>query len=261
MLSANRIRLSACCPLSTDVCHLSFHLRHQPLFTRYGGLAALRSLPPDSPSLIPAPVPTDLKYLDAALPGFIEARKIIKKNGDSLAPLGFKGEKFEFYRFAHRYRMALRFRSVELEGFGSETRKGYSGLTRIFLAWSVFERYIGLARIRHPYREFFEGVKQSEVTSLGETIKRRDPDRKLYKFLRAFLIEEKHKNALDRFQEGNVWKVIYYASALRHAYVHCHLTAFAQGIAAEDVAMICNESSVRILHWIKADFARRLENA
>jgi len=204
---------------------------------------------------------SDLQYLDEALPGFVAARKIIKKNGESLAPLGFKGEKFEFYRFAHRYRMALRFRNVELEGFGAETRKGYSGLTRIFLAWSVFERYIGLARIHHPYHEFFAHVPKNEVAMLGQTIKRRDADRKLYRFLRAFLLEEKHKNALDRFQEGNVWKVIYYASALRHAYVHCHLTAFAQGIAAEDVAMICNESSARILHWIKADFARRLELA
>ena len=49
-----------------------------------------------------------------------------------------------------------------------------------------------------------------------------------------------------------------YASALRHMYVHGHLTASPQGVPAENIAMICNEISRSLLHWIKCDFERRL---
>ena len=204
---------------------------------------------------------TDLKYLDAALPGFLEARKIIKTNGNAVVMFDFKGDKFEFYRFANRYRMALRFRGMKLEGFGAETEKGYSALTRIFLSYSVFERYTGLAGIWQPYKPFFKNVPPHELSNLAKLIHRNDPERKLFNFLRQLLKEELHKDSLDRFQAGDTWKVIYYASALRHMYVHGHLTAFAQGVPAGNIAMICNEISRSLLHWIRCDFSRRLELA
>ena len=219
------------------------------------------SLLPAPCSPIPTRVELDYKYLDAALPGFIKARAIIKRNKDSVAPFEFNGDKFEFYRFVNRYRMALRFRGVKLEGFGAETEKGYSALTRIFLSYSVFERYAGLAGIWQPYRPFFNNVSPRELKALAELIKRNDPQRKLFDFLRQLLKEDLHKQSLDRFQEGNVWQTIYYASALRHLYVHGHLTAFTQGVPAENIAMICNEISRSLLHWIKCDFERRVSLA
>lgn len=41
--------------------------------------------------------------------------------------------------------------SISLEGFGEETERGYSALTRTFFAWSVFERYTDLCEIHCPY--------------------------------------------------------------------------------------------------------------
>ena len=204
---------------------------------------------------------TNLKHLEEALPGFLEARAMIKKKGDSIEMLGFIGDKFEFYRFVNRYRLALRFDGVKLQGFGSETQKGYSALTRIFLAYSAFERYAELGGIFHPFRKFFNHVPRREMSALAETIKRHDPERKLFDFLRRLLVEEKHRTSLDRFQAGDVWQVVYYASALRHMYVHGHLTAFAQGCSSEQVSMICNEIARRLLYWIKTDFDRRLSLA
>ena len=201
---------------------------------------------------------TNLKHLEEALPGFLEARAMIKKKGDSIEMLGFIGDKFEFYRFVNRYRMALRFKGVKLEGFGAETEKGYSALTRIFLTYSVFERYTALAGIWQPYKPFFRNVPARELSGLADIIKRNDPDRKLFNFLRQLLKEDLHKQSLDRFQAGETWQTIYYASALRHMYVHGHLTAFTQGVPAEQMAMICNEISRSLLHWIKCDFDRRL---
>lgn len=186
---------------------------------------------------------------------------MIKEKGDSIQMLGFEGEKFEFYRFVNRYRMAVRFKGVKLDGFGPETEKGYSALTRIFLSYSVFERYTALAGIWQPYKPFFKYVPPRELSGLGEIIKRNDPKRKLFDFLRQLLKEDLHKQSLERFQAGEIWQTIYYASALRHMYVHGHLTASPQGVPPENIAMICNEVSRSLLHWIKCDFARRLSLA
>ncbi len=220
-----------------------------------------RSLLPAPRSPIPTRVELDYKYLDAALPGFVKARGIIKKNKDSVAMFEFRGDKFEFYRFVNRYRMALRFKGVKLEGFGAETEKGYSGLTRIFLCWSVFERYAELAGIWPPYRDFFHHVPRHELSALTKIILRNDPQKKLFDFLRQKLKDDLHKQSLDRFGKGDSWAVIYYASALRHIYVHGHLTASPQGCSPENIAMICNEVSRSLLHWISGDFDRRLSLA
>ena len=220
-----------------------------------------RSLLPAPRSPIPTRVELDYKYLDAALPGFVKARGIIKKNKDSVAMFEFRGDKFDFYRFVNRYRMALRFKGVKLDGFGPETEKGYSALTRIFLVYSVFERYTALAGIWQPYKPFFRNVPARELSALADIIKRNDPERRLFNFLRQLLKEDLHKESLDRFQAGETWQTIYYASALRHMYVHGHLTAFTQGVPAEHMAMICNEISRSLLHWISGDFDRRLSVA
>ena len=211
---------------------------------------------PRSP--IPTLVDQDYTYLDKALPGFIKARGIIKRHKDSVGMFEFNGDKFEFYRFVNRYRMAVCFKGVKLEGFSAETEKGYSALTRIFLTYSVFERYTALAGIWQPYKPFFRNVAPRELTALADIIKRNDPRRKLFDFLRQLLKEDLHKQSLDRFQAGETWQTIYYASALRHMYVHGHLTASPQGVPADNIAMICNEVSRSLLHWIKTDFDRRL---
>ncbi len=207
---------------------------------------------------MPTPTEVDYKYLDAALPGFIKARAIIKRNKDSVAMFEFNGDKFDFYRFVNRYRMALRFKGVKLDGFGDMTEKGYSALTRIFLCYSVFERYTELIGVWHPFKPFFRDVPRSELSNLTKLILRNDPGKKLFDFLRRNLKDDLHKKSLDRFGSGESWAVIYYASALRHIYVHGHLTAYPQGCPAEQVAMICNEVSRSLLHWIKCDFDRRL---
>ena len=59
----------------------------------------------------------DHSHLDAVLPGFSEAREIITGANNSVFPLGYKGSKFDFYRFANRYRMVVRFQGISLEGF------------------------------------------------------------------------------------------------------------------------------------------------
>ena len=70
------------------------------------------------------------QYLDEVLPGFSDAQLLIKASGDSIKPFGFLGDKYEFYRFANRYRMTVRFTAIQLDGFGEDTERGYSALRK-----------------------------------------------------------------------------------------------------------------------------------
>ena len=40
-------------------------------------------------------------YLEKALPGFTQARLIVKAAGDNVRPLGFKGSKFDSVSYTH----------------------------------------------------------------------------------------------------------------------------------------------------------------
>lgn len=70
----------------------------------------------------------EYEYLEQALPGFSQARLIVKGAGDSIRPLGFKGSKFDFYRFANRFRLATSFQGMNLGGDAPTTAYGGGNL-------------------------------------------------------------------------------------------------------------------------------------
>ena len=203
---------------------------------------------------------SEFDYLESALPGFSEARGIIKAAGDSIFPLQYKGSKFDFYRFANRYRMAVRFRGISLEDFGDETEAGYSALTRVFFAWSVFERYSELAGDPPPYRQLLSLVPRIKLAELADHIERHDPQRRLFDFLYEQSLEQ-NRGFLDRFRHGDRRGVVFYAAAIRHIYVHGHLTAHPNKCEAGNVQSICDALSEFILTLIRDDFTRRLKVA
>ena len=203
---------------------------------------------------------SDFDYLESVLPGFTEARTIIKEAGDSIMPLCYKGTKFDFYRFANRYRMAARFQSIELEGFTDETTAGYSALTRVFLTWSVFERYAHLADAPPPYGNLLSLVPRMDLAKLADEIERHDADHRLFDFLHEQSLEQ-NRHFLDRYRGGDRRGVVFYAAAIRHIYVHGHLTAHPNRCNADDVVVICNALSDFIIELIRTDFGRRLQVA
>ena len=156
---------------------------------------------------------SEYDYLDQVLPGFCEARALIKDNGDSLKTFGFLGDKFEFYRFANRYRMTTRFRAIELDGFGEATEAGYSALTRTFFAWSVFERYTDLCGIHCPYGPFFTYIPKIEMSKLAQVIDRADPEYRLFDHL-CSQSPPQNQDQLDRFRSGDRRAVVFYAAAI-----------------------------------------------
>ena len=196
-------------------------------------------------------------HLDAVLPGFSEAREIIKEAEDSLFPLGYKGSKFDFYRFANRYRMVVRFQGISLEGFKEETEAGYAALTRVFLCWSVFERYSELTGDPSPYKQLLSLVPKISFAELADHIERHDPEKLLFDFLHEQSLEQ-NRHFLDRYRNGDRRGVIFYAAAIRHIYVHGHLTAHPNRCDAANVQSICHRLSDFILTLIRDDFTRRL---
>lgn len=200
---------------------------------------------------------SDYDYLESVLPGFAEARDVIKAAGDSVLPLHYRGTKFDFYRFANRYRMAVRFRGLALDGFEPETEGGYSALTRVFLAWSVFERYADLADDPPPYGRLLSLVPRIELAKLADHIERHDPEHRLFSFLHEQSLDQ-NRHFLDRYRGGDRRGVVFYAAAIRHIYVHGHLTAHPNKCSAENLTSICDALVEFIFGLIRDDFGRRL---
>lgn len=200
------------------------------------------------------------QHLEDALPGFSRARTLLKSAGDSLKPLDMQGSKFDFYRFANRYRLAVRFQGVVIDGFEPETVGGYGALVRLFVVWSVFERYCDLTGERTPYGRILSRAGREKLEALALTFIRHDPDHKLFDFLLAQSLERNLAD-LNRFATGNTRGVVAVAAALRHIFAHGHLTAHPNGANAADLQAICESFSHFFLDLMRVDFLRRVNFA
>ena len=201
-------------------------------------------------------------YLEQALPGFSKARLIVKAAGDSVRPLGFKGSKFDFYRFANRFRLATSFRGMDLEGFAPETAGGYGALTRVFFTWSAFEGYTELADDQAlPYRTLLAHHPRHHIRNLANLCREQDPENKLGEFLREHAQSAPQVIFLTKFQEGMDLAVLTHAACIRHIFAHGRLTAHPNGLQAENMISICDALSGFISNFIRSDFERRLKLA
>lgn len=201
-------------------------------------------------------------YLELALPGFTRAREIVKAAGDSTRPLGFKGSKFDFYRFANRFRLAISFRGMDLEGFSPETADGYGALTRVFFSWSAFEGYTELADDpAPPYRTLFAHHPRHHIRDLAKLCREQDPENKLGEFLKEHAQSAPQVIFLKKFREGNDLAVLTHAACIRHIFAHGRLTAHPNGLPADNMTAICNALSGFITDFIRSDFSRRIQLA
>jgi hypothetical protein len=201
-------------------------------------------------------------YLEKALPGFSKARLIVKAAGDSVRPLGFKGSKFDFYRFANRFRLATSFRGMDLEGFAPETAEGYGALTRVFFSWSAFEGYSDLAGDpAPPYKTLLAHHPRHHIRDLAKLCREQDPQNRLGEFLREHAQSAPQVIFLTKFQEGMDLAVLTHAACIRHIFAHGRLTAHPNGLSAENMTSICDALSNFIADFIRSDFDRRVKLA
>jgi len=200
-------------------------------------------------------------YLEKALPGFSKARLIVKVAEDSIQPLGFKGSKFDFYRFANRFRLATAFRGLTLEGFSEETSSGYDALTRVFFTWSAFEGYAELADDIPPYRALFAHHPRHHIRQLAQKCRDLDPDGLLGDFLVDHSQSEYQAVFLERFRDGNDFAVLTHAACIRHIFAHGRLSAHPNGLSAQNIILICNALADFLVDFIRRDFDRRTQLA
>jgi hypothetical protein len=200
----------------------------------------------------------DYAHLDAALPGFSRARLLIKTQGDKVGALGFGGTKFDFYRFANRLRLAASFEGIALGGFTEDTTAGYSALTRVFFAWSAFERYAELANDRPPFRALFAHYPHRHIHELARTCRALDPDERLADFLVTQSLLPVHETHLERFREGHDFSVLTLAACIRHVFAHGILTAHPNGLPSANLATLGHSLADFLIEFIRSDFNRRL---
>jgi len=196
------------------------------------------------------------------LPGFTRARENVKAAGGSIRPIGFKGSKFDFYRFANRFRLAISFQGMNLEGFTEETTTGYSSLTRVFFTWSAFEGYTELADDQAPpYRTLFVHHPRHHIRNLAKLCREQDPQNLLGAFLEEHAKRAPQVIFLKKFREGNDFAVLTHAACIRHIFAHGRLTAHPKGLPAENMTAICDALSGFLADFIRSDFNRRVKLA
>ncbi len=200
-------------------------------------------------------------YLEEALPGFHRGRALVKAAGDSLAPLGFVGTKFDFYRFANRLRLAACFGGMHLKGFADDTAAGYDSLTQVFFTWSAFERYAEMAGDRPPFRELFKHTGKSRFIELSTACRAHDPEGKLTEFLIQQSLLPVHEMWLGRYRDGDPYAVLTLAACIRHIFAHGHLTANPYRLSAANLMVICCALHDFLLTFIRADYLRRVQLA
>jgi len=205
---------------------------------------------------------TEYDYLELALPGFSKARLIIKGAGDSIRHLGFKGSKFDFYRFANRFRLAHSFRGMNLDGFSPETSDGYASLTRVLFAWSAFEGYAELANDpAPPYPALFSYHPKHHIKDLARVCREQDPENRLGVFLKEHSQSGYQVSFLEKFQKGHDLSVLTHAACVRHIFVHGRLTAHPNGLPAQNLTTICNALAQFLIDFMRVDFDRRVQLA
>ena len=204
----------------------------------------------------------EYEHLEQALPGFTRARKLVKASGDSTRSLGFKGSKFNFYRFANRFRLATSFRGIDLEGFTPETADGYGALTRVFFTWSAFEGYADLADDpAPPYRTLLAHHPRHHIHDLAKLCREQDPENRLGEFLYEHSQSAPQVIFLRKFREGNDLAVLTHAACIRHIFAHGRLTAHPNGLPAENMTAICDALCIFLKDFIRSDFERRVQLA
>ncbi len=203
-------------------------------------------------------MPKDHAHLETALPGFSRARELVKADNDSIASLGFLGTKFDFYRFANRFRLVTCFQGLRLEGFSEETAAGYEALTRTFFAWSAFERYVEMVGDRAPYTRLFAHHPRKHIVELAAHCRALDPEHRLIGFLAEQSILPAHATYLARYRDGHDLSVLTLAASMRHIFAHGILTAHPNGLPAANLSNISRSLGNFLIHFIRCDFQRRV---
>jgi hypothetical protein len=170
---------------------------------------------------------------------------------------GLKATNDDINRWAARYRAARAFGGVLLEGYSNSTSEGYSGFCKVFFVWSAFERFlpiVGLEQVSSG-RLF----KNEDSESIGRRVLELDRNERLYGFIYD-RCNNKNQEELQKWRSKELGNFTYLLSAVRHVFVHGHLTPHADGANPVKSAKICNIISDHVLDVMDNEFTRLIDS-
>ena len=150
---------------------------------------------------------------------------------------GFQTDNGDVNRFAARFRAAVCYRGVNLEGYSAATADGYSALCRVLFTWSAFESFLHICGL--DQRTAGPILDARGAHNVIAEIRRADTDRLFYKFIYD-RVNANHKKELDNFFNSDPFNAGYLASAIRHLFAHGSLTPNANQVSPDTVTVVCN---------------------
>ena len=206
-----------------------------------------------------------IHYEEDALPGFSEFRYLTRE-GVNLAKMqdfGYvKDSRSKFNSFARRFRLAKSMKTIQFEGYGEGTGKGYEALNRHFLMFSAFERYAAdcegiYGGVHHRALKYASDDLFKEIR---EAFKIVDINDSVFNFLIENSSSDIQKRSLLEFRRGESnRKGIYISAMLRNCYAHGVLTAHPQGAPAFAIQNLSNFMASFLYRAIVQDFQHRLD--
>ncbi len=169
----------------------------------------------------------------------------------------------ETYRFGARFRAAKAYRGAEFEGYSDPaTARGYSALMGFVLAFSAFEYFYKevlalhvpamLKQLRRDHFSKMDGF-QNEFEFL---VKSPDTD-KLFSEIYPHL-DKRHQKSIDAMLSGKDVNLIRVFAAIRHAFVHEHLTQNMGAVEPVTVIELCRFGYRFFMEMMDKQFSARL---
>lgn len=205
-----------------------------------------------------------IHYEEKVLPGFSEFRYLTRKGiaKATMEDFGYlKDSRPKFNAFARRLRLAKSLKSINFEGYGSETIRGYEALNRHFLMFSAFERYavdcIGIEGGKYHFA--LEYAPESKFEEIREAFKLVDTNNSVFNFLLSNSNSTHQRRSLTAFRKGDSnQKGIYISAMLRNSFAHGVLSANPKDAPPNSIALLADFMSSFLYEVMHLDFDYRL---
>ena len=204
-------------------------------------------------------------YEEDALPGFSRFRYLTRAGVDKLTmeDLGYvANSRSKFNAFARRLRLAKSMKSVNFEGYGDGTTRGYEALNRHFLMFSAFERYVADCEgvENGVYHLALKHVPAGYYSQLKEAFDLVDINDSIFNFLLKNSNSTAQKISLRAFRDGKSKRSgIYISAMLRNAFVHGVLSANPKGAPKDAIEMLANFMTGFLYNALVLDFKTRMD--
>jgi len=167
------------------------------------------------------------------------------------------------YRFGARYRAAKAYRGADFDEYSDrDTATGYSCLMGLVLAFSAFEYFYkkalsldvpGMTKLLED-----EHVPLMHSTELAFDTLIKIPDAKLlFQTIRPHL-DSRHQKSIDKMLAGTDTNLIRIFAAIRHAFIHGHLTPNIKGVEPSTVIELCRFGFGFLMEAMDDEFSRRI---